>query len=65
MYTGNRYEECLREMLQYLDVLVDGEFILEQKRLGLAFRGSSNQRLIDVKESIKTGQVVLMNLKDR
>jgi len=48
-----------RALLEQLDVLVDGPFVLEKKDLSLRFRGSSNQRLIDVPESLKTGTVVL------
>lgn len=50
-----------REFLSYLDVLVDGPFILEKKDLSLRFRGSSNQRLIDVPLSLETGDIVLWN----
>ena len=52
------YPETL-EILQNLDVLVDGEFILDKKDLGLRFRGSSNQRIIKVKESLEENRVVL------
>jgi anaerobic ribonucleoside-triphosphate reductase activating protein len=45
--------------LSYLDVLVDGPFIQSQKNLSLRFRGSENQRLIDVPASLQAGQVVL------
>lgn len=48
-----------REYLSYLDVLVDGPFIQEKKDLTLRFRGSSNQRLIDVPASLKAGDIVL------
>ncbi len=48
-----------REYLSYLDVLVDGPFIQERKNLSLRFRGSDNQRLIDVPASLARGQVVL------
>lgn len=48
-----------REYLQYLDVLVDGPFVEEKKDLMLRFRGSSNQRLIDVPKSLASGSVVL------
>ena len=48
-----------REFLGYLDVLVDGPFVLEQKNLSLRFRGSSNQRLIHVPSSLERGEVVL------
>ena len=51
--------EITREYLSYLDVLVDGPFIQEKKNLSLRFRGSSNQRLIDVPASLKKGEVVL------
>jgi anaerobic ribonucleoside-triphosphate reductase activating protein len=47
------------EFLSYLDVLVDGPFIESRKDLMLRFRGSDNQRLIDVKKSLETGEVVL------
>lgn len=47
------------EYLSYLDVLVDGPFIQSKKNLSLRFRGSENQRLIDVKKSLASGTVVL------
>ena len=51
--------EVTDEMLSMLDVLVDGEFVLEKKNLRLRFRGSENQRLIDLKETLATGNTVL------
>ena len=54
-------KEITQEFVSYLDVLVDGPFILEKKDLKLRFRGSSNQRLIDVKASLQTGTTVLWN----
>lgn len=48
-----------REYLSYLDVLVDGPFIEAQKNLSLRFRGSENQRLIDVPASLAAGKIVL------
>lgn len=54
-------KEITQEFVSYLDVLVDGPFILEKKDLMLRFRGSSNQRLIDVKASLQTGTTVLWN----
>lgn len=51
--------EITREYLNYLDVLVDGPFVLEKKDLTLRFRGSSNQRIIDVPASLAKGDVVL------
>ncbi len=61
---GGRGTEFCRdgidEILALLDVLVDGEFMEEQKKLRLAFRGSENQRLIDVKESLRLGRTVCL-----
>jgi len=48
-----------KEMLSYLDVLVDGRFMEDKKDLSLRFKGSSNQRTILVKESIKANSIVL------
>ena len=53
-----KWEET-RELLSYIDVMVDGKFVEELKDITLRFRGSSNQRIIDVKESLATGNVVL------
>ncbi|MBR4874817.1 MAG: anaerobic ribonucleoside-triphosphate reductase activating protein [Clostridia bacterium] len=51
--------ENTKEMLSYIDVLVDGEFHEEEKDLSIRFRGSRNQRIIDVSESLKTGKIVI------
>ena len=51
--------ETTMEYLSYLDVLVDGPFVMAKKDLSLRFRGSSNQRLIDVPASLESGTVVL------
>lgn len=51
--------DVTQEYLSYLDVLVDGPFVEEKKNLSLRFRGSENQRLIDVPASLAAGQVVL------
>ena len=66
-YSGYLFEELFagsvgdhsRELLELLDVLVDGPFVLAQKDLGLRFRGSSNQRIIDVPASLAAGVVRL------
>lgn len=68
-FTGYEYEKDLQQwiaegrnevaqLLQVIDVLVDGEFVEEKKNLNLKFRGSENQRLIDVPATIRLGCVV-------
>ena len=56
---GRKYCQATDELLSMLDVLVDGPFIAEQKNLMLKFRGSSNQRVLDMKETLRTGEIVL------
>ena len=73
-YTGYLYDkellsesrarcEYTDEMLPMIDVLVDGRFVEALKDIRLVFRGSSNQRLIDVKKSLETGDIVLWKPK--
>ena len=50
--------ECTDEILSMIDVLVDGRFVIARKNISLAFRGSDNQRIIDVQTSLKTGTTV-------
>lgn len=61
-YTGFEFEklsdQTAREMLSLIDVLVDGKFVEELKSPDLIFRGSSNQRIIDVKKSLEAGEVI-------
>ena len=60
-YSGFTFEELLkssRHILELVDVLVDGAFVEEKKNLRLKFRGSENQRIIDVKKSLETGRTV-------
>lgn len=62
MWTGYTYEELTPEQLEIVklvDVLVDGPFIEEKKNHKLKFRGSSNQRIIDIKATMKTGKVTI------
>lgn len=69
LYTGFTYEELkvmmkrnakLKELLLNVDALVDGKFLLEEKSFDVKFRGSKNQRIIDIKESIKKNKLVLI-----
>ena len=62
IYTGFRWEslpEDAKELVTYADVLVDGPFIKELRDTTLLFRGSSNQRLIDVQRSLAEGEIIL------
>lgn len=72
LYTGNLYEEITgklgehykhlditEELLSYVDILVDGRFVEEERRLGLRFRGSANQRIIDMNETRAEGNIVI------
>lgn len=60
LYTGYRWEDVEDYfVLRYVDVLVDGPFVEAEKDLSLRFRGSRNQRIIDVKKSLAAGEVVL------
>lgn len=67
IYSGYTFEEIIKDqkkvdILKECDVLVDGKFIQELKDFRLRFRGSSNQRIIDVKKSLQSNSVVLYQL---
>ena len=76
VYTGYVYDRDLvpggkrfvdgvtRELLESIDILIDGRFVEELKNLMLNFRGSSNQRIIKMKETLETGKVVLSELNN-
>ncbi|MGN1123743.1 MAG: anaerobic ribonucleoside-triphosphate reductase activating protein [Eubacterium sp.] len=53
------FTDISTEMLSNIDVLVDGEYVEEKKDISLVFRGSSNQRIIDVKKSLDADEIVL------
>ena len=59
-YTVDDFTERQKEVLKYLDVLVDGPFQQENRNLSLTMRGSSNQRVIDVKKSLAEEKIVLV-----
>lgn len=56
---GRKHTEDTDELLSLIDVLVDGPFQLEQKDISLKFRGSANQRILDLQKTIKSGKIVL------
>lgn len=63
LYTGYKFEQILssnmKDCIRDIDILIDGKFIESKKDLRLKFRGSSNQRIIDVQRSLKKGRVIL------
>ena len=75
-YTGRLYDvdlqeggsvhcECTDEMLDLIDVLVDGAYVEAEKDISLAFCGSANQRLIDLKKTRRTGELSFVHLASR
>ena len=67
IFTGWTYEQLLEKndpavnaLLDQCDLLIDGPFVLAERNLELRFRGSENQRLIDMRKTRQTGQVVLV-----
>ena len=70
-YTGYRYEELLAmhntdvdRLLDRTDVLIDGPFLLAQRDLSLRFRGSGNQRIIDMNATRRCGKPVVLHLEE-
>lgn len=70
VYTGFTYEQLIKmaktkpiylEFLKTIDVLVDGRFMIKERDLSLLFRGSRNQRLIDVPRTLSQGEIVLFD----
>lgn len=58
LWTGYKYENIInKEVLNYIDVLIDGQFDCELKDFRLMYRGSSNQRVINVKETLNSGYI--------
>ncbi len=65
VWSGFLFDEYIKdkEVAKYIDVIVDGQFVDELKNPNLQWKGSANQRVIDVKESLKTDQIVLWEEK--
>ena len=61
---GRKYTEVTDEILDNIDVLVDGKFVQSLKNLMLNFRGSENQRIIDMKKTREIGEVILSPLNN-
>lgn len=68
-YTGYTFEELLEkgksdnsinEFMKYLDIIIDGPFILSEKSFDIYYRGSRNQRIIDVQKSLKQNEIILV-----
>lgn len=60
VWTGEMYEDLKKEWLEGVDVIVDGKFEYAKKDISLVYRGSRNQRIIDVKQSLASDSVVLL-----
>ena len=63
MYTGYTYDELIKlnktEIFKYIDELVDGRYIEEQRNITLKFRGSENQEIIDIQKTLTKGEKIL------
>jgi len=60
LYTGYQWEEVqYLDIVQYIDILIDGKFVEELKDNNLHWKGSSNQNVIDVKKSLRTGEIII------
>ena len=67
MWTGHTYEDLTDEQMEIvklIDVLVDGPFIISQKSPGKRFRGSMNQRIIDIKKTLESGTITIHELQN-
>ena len=58
-YLLENFDKKQQQIMAYIDVIIDGPFILQQRNLNLDFKGSENQRVVDVKKSLDTGEIVL------
>jgi len=70
-YSGYTFEELIEksknnayvsDLLHNIDILIDGKFVLSERSLELRFRGSRNQRIVDIPESIKAGKAVIVEI---
>lgn len=64
VWTGYTFEQIMlmpdkKQLLNYIDVLIDGKFEINKKDLRLRFRGSSNQRVIDIKETLSANEIII------
>lgn len=73
-YTGFTFEQLLEnskknkkimDFLSEIDIMVDGKFELDKRNLDLRFRGSSNQRIIDIQKSLKQGETIVLDLDEK
>ena len=65
VYTGYTFEQLInsnkKECLNYIDILVDGKFEINKRDITLKFKGSTNQRIIDIQKSLKQNEIILWN----
>ena len=60
-WSGYKFDEYIKDkdVVKYVDVIVDGQFVNEEKNLTLKWKGSSNQRVIDVQKSVAANEIIL------
>lgn len=61
LWSGYKYEVIPNELLAYIDVLVDGQFEIDKSNPNLQYKGSENQRVIDIKKTLQNKEIVLYN----
>ncbi|WP_297133890.1 anaerobic ribonucleoside-triphosphate reductase activating protein [Terrisporobacter sp.] len=64
-YVVEEFNEIQKKVFEYVDILVDGKFEQGKKKLSLTMRGSSNQRVIDVKKSIEKNKLILLDIDNK
>lgn len=64
-YTIENFNELQKEIFKYVDILVDGKFEEDRKNISLTLRGSSNQRVINIKKMLEEKQLILFNLDNK
>ncbi len=64
-YIVEHFDSNQKEVLKYIDILVDGKYEEDKRNISLSMRGSTNQRVIDVKETVKKNKLILLDIDER
>ena len=62
-YEIDKFTEKQREVLKYIDILIDGQFEQQERNISLKLRGSNNQRIIDISQTIKNNKIIQFNIE--